>query len=174
MKIRAVICFVCAASMATALSQGPATEPPAELKKLSWYIGEWSGKVKWSMPGTPLTEEDMSFKNEWDGQFIKSTSVMSMSGQKMTETSFTGWNPKTKKYFAYTFTNFAPTPRVEHGEVDGDKFVFTSEPWEVGGMEMVGRALVAKKSDTEVGFVLEFKLGDKFEKVAEGTFRKKK
>src|SRR5687767_12459664 len=86
------------------LAQAPDLAPPPELKKLDWYIGEWSGKVKWSMMGMPPTEEETSFKNEWEGQFLKSTSVMTMSGMKMTEVSFIGWNPKTKAYDAYIFT----------------------------------------------------------------------
>lgn len=169
-----ILFLVLAASICTlGLGQVPSMDPPAELKKLDWYIGEWMGKVKWTMPGMAPTDEEMSFKNEWEGQFIKSSAVMSMSGQKMTETSFVGWNAKTKKYDSYTFTNFSPMPRIEHGEMDGDKFVFTSDPWDVGGMEMIGRASMVKKSDKEIAFVLEFKLGEKFEKVGEGTFKKK-
>ena len=173
MKIRAFVCLVLASWSVLGLAQTPTIDPPAELKKLDWYIGEWTGKVKWSMPGMPPTDEEMSIKNVWDGQFIKSSSIMTMSGQKMMETSFVGWNAKTKKYDSYTFTNFAPTPRIEHGEMDGDKFAFTSDPWDVGGMEMIGRASMVKKSDKEFTFILEFKLGDKFEKVGEGSFKKK-
>jgi hypothetical protein len=158
-----------------AFAQAPSMDSAPELKKLDWYIGKWSGKVKWTMPGMPEAEEAMSFTNTWDGQFLKSTSVMDMMGMKMTESSYLGWNPKEKRYESYTFTNFAPTPRIEHGEMKGENtMVFTSLPWDVGGMEMSSRATLVKKSDTEVSFVLEFKMGDKFEKAGEGTFKKQK
>jgi hypothetical protein len=158
---------------ATLFAQAPSMEPPAELKKLDWYLGEWSGKVKWSFPDMPASEEDMSFKNEWEGQFMKSTSTMSMSGMKITEVGYTGWNAKTKKYDSYTFTNFAPTPRIEHGEIDGDKVVFLSEPWEVMGADMTSRVTMMKKSAAELSFTIDFKMGENWQKVAEGSLKKK-
>lgn len=174
MKFRILVVLAFALVSVMGMAQAPDLAPPPELKKLDWYIGEWSGKVKWSMMGMPPTEEETSFKNEWEGQFLKSTSIMTMSGMKMTEVGFIGWNPKTKLYDAYIFTNFAPMPRIEHGEADATRFIFTSEPWAVGGMEIVGRATMNKKSADELGFVLEFKMGEKWEKVGEGTFKKKK
>jgi hypothetical protein len=172
MKVRQLL-VVGLAVFGLGIAQEPQMAPAPELKKLEWFLGEWNGKVKWSMPGMDATEETMSFKNEWEGQFIKSSSVMSMSGTKMTEVGYIGWNPKTKKYDNYTFTNFAPTPRIEHGELDGDKMTFTSDPWDVMETPVVGRATVTRKSPTELAFLLEFKMGDAWQKVAEGAFKKK-
>ncbi|HRK22692.1 MAG TPA: hypothetical protein PLX06_12825, partial [Fimbriimonadaceae bacterium] len=138
--------------------------PPAELKKLDWYLGEWSGKFNFTMPDMQ-GEAAFSFKNEMDGNFIRTTSVMEFSGMKMTETTFLGWNDKVKKYEQYTFTNIANTPRIERADPGDAKWVFLSEPWNAGGAEVVSRATLTKKSATEMEILLEFKEGDKWSKV---------
>ena len=155
-------------------AQEPTMAPPPELKKLQFLVGEWTGKMKWSMPG--MTEaSDMPFKVEWEGQFLKTTSTMTMAGMSMVETAYIGWDAKRKDYTSWTFTNFAPQPRIEHGKFEGDKFVSVSEPWDVGmGEPTTGRATITKVTDIMVNFMLEFKEGDKWNKVAEGTFTKKK
>ncbi|SRR5581483_3736159 len=172
MKRTASILFATIVS-AVCFAQQMNMEPPAELKKLSWVLGSWSGTLNWTAPDMQMSGT-MTWKAEWENQFLKMTTVTEMSGMKMVETSYTGWNAKKKSYDSYTFTNFAPTPRIEHGTLTGDKFVSISEPWEVGGSPTptVGRATLVKKSDTEATMILEFKEGEKWTKVAEGTFKK--
>ncbi|HZH97891.1 MAG TPA: DUF1579 family protein, partial [Fimbriimonadaceae bacterium] len=135
-------------------------------------IGEWSGTTKWVMQGME-GEGPMTMKNEWEGQFLKSATVTEADGVKMTELSLLGWNAKTKKFDSWTFTNFGATPRLEHGELEGDKLVMASEPWDVMGQKMEGRGTMTKKSATEILFILEFKMDGKWVKAAEGTYRKK-
>ncbi|HWP31474.1 MAG TPA: DUF1579 family protein [Fimbriimonadales bacterium] len=151
----------------------PSMTPPEEIRKFGWMVGEWSGKMKWLMEGME-GEMDMTLKNEFEGQFLKTTSAMDMMGEKFTEVSFMGWDASKKRYSSWTFTNFAPLPRIEHGTMDGNKLVFISEPWLVMSEEpTVSRATLTKISDKEVSFTLEFKQEEKWEKVAEGTFKKK-
>jgi len=147
--------------------------PPEEIRKLGWMVGEWNGKWKWLMEGM---EGDvvMTLKNEFEGQFLKTTSSMDMMGAKFNEVGFIGWDSSKKRYSSWTFTNFAPLPRIEHGSFEGNKFVFISEPWTVTPEEtVVSRATLTKTSDNEISFLLEFKQDEKWEKVAEGTFKKK-
>jgi len=159
--------------MATCLSQAQPTQPSPELKKLDWTIGTWIGNVKWTMEGQAM-DAPMTMKTEWDGPFLKSTSTMEMMGMKMLETSYTWWDAEKKKYFMTTYTNFGATPRNETGVHEGDKCVWISDPWSTGmpGGPTVSRATLTRKSSTEVAFILEFKEGDKWAKVGEGTFKK--
>lgn len=150
-------------------------EVPAELKAMSFYIGTWKGNVTWSMPGMDAATEETSMVNTWSGQFIKSESKMNVGGMEMVEATYIGWDPEKKKYSSYAFTNISATPRIEWGVAkDANTFVFESEPWDVMGQKTVGRGTMTKVSDTELKFMLEFKSGDSWMKVAEGSFKKVK
>lgn len=156
-----------------AFAQMPSLEPPAEVSALKWMVGEWTSKMHWTMEGQEM-DVDMTLKNEFEGQFLKQTSVTDMMGMKFNEVGYLGYDKAKKKYFMYTFTNFGPTPRIEWGTFENNRMVMISEPWDAGmGAPMTSRATLTKKSDTEVHFLLEFKNGDKWDKVGEGTFKKK-
>ena len=156
------------------MSAGQEMGPSPELKKMDWMIGKWSGNVKWSIPGTPETEAPMDYECTWDGNFIKSSSTMEMAGMgKMTETGYLGWDAKNSKYVMYVFTNFSHDPRIERGTLDGNKLLMVSDPFNVQGQDIVGRATQTRKDDGSVHFLLEFKMGEEWAKVAEGTFKKK-
>lgn len=145
-----------------------------EMKKLDWFLGSWSGKVNWTMPDM-TGETDYAFTNEVVGQFIRSTSKMVVAGMSIEEVGYIGYDPDKKKYSSHTFTNMAPTPRVEWGVADGDsKLVFHSEPWNVMGSATSSRATILRKGADEMSFILEFKTGETWSKVGEGNFKRKK
>ncbi|MGI8923081.1 MAG: DUF1579 family protein [Fimbriimonadales bacterium] len=166
--------FIVALAALLAFALAPAQEKPsAEMERIAWMIGDWNGKVKWSMEGMNETVE-LPYKAVTEGNFLKSTSSFQMMGMRFSETSFLCWDAAKKRYSSYTFTNFAPTPRVEHGTFEIDKMVMISEPWSVDPKgPTTSRASVTKKSDKVVHFLLEFKEGEKWVKVAEATFTKK-
>lgn len=173
MKTRIGLMAILVATWAGAFAQ--LVQAPAELKKLDWLLGTWEGKVAWTMPGMS-GDSTMTMKSEWDGAFFKSVSTTDMGGMKSVETGY-GWYDKDKKLYKFcTFTNFAPTPRFESGTFENDTLTMVSDPWETGmpGPATVARATMVKKSATEATFMLEFKNGDKWDKVAEGKFLKKK
>jgi hypothetical protein len=157
---------------ALASAQAPNMSIPAEVKKLDWLLGEWSGTIKWVMPGMEGSGP-MNLKNNWEGQFLKCSTVTEAEGMKMTEESYFGWNAEKKQYDCWTFTNFAPTPRRDSGHLTGDRLVMTSEPWEISGEKIEGRGTMTKNSPTELGFLLEFKMEGKWVKAAEGILKKK-
>lgn len=162
---------ICAIAMGMGAAQGP-MDPPAELKKLDWMLGEWTSTVRW----TYLTTTDVAYtvKCEWDGQFLRVTSRMEMLGMTMTETAYYGWDASSKRYRGWTFTNFSSDPRIESGTLNENALVMTSEPWNVGiGQPTVSRATLTRKSSTEIHFLLEFKDNDRWTRGAEGTFTKK-
>ncbi|MBA3725133.1 MAG: hypothetical protein H0W86_01460 [Armatimonadetes bacterium] len=164
--------FIVALAALLAFALAPAQEKPsAEMERIAWMLGDWSGKVKWSIKGMNETV-DMPYKAVMEGNFMKSTSSFQMMGMSFSEMSYLCWDSAKKRYSSYTFTKFAPTPRIEHGTLEGDKMVMISEPWTVEG-PMTSRATITKKSDKEVHFLIEFKEGDKWVKTAEGTFTKK-
>lgn len=162
---------LCGMAMGAFAQQMPT--PPEELKKLSWMLGEWEGTFSWTMPGM---EGDMAMqlKCEMDGMFLRQTSKMEMQGALATESAFLGWNGIEKRWDMWTFTNFAPTPRVEHGTMEGDTLTTISDPWLVEGMgEVVSRTTTTKVSDTEFRAKLEFKQGDQWMEVANLSMKKK-
>lgn len=172
---RFILSFVALLLFVGAHAQAPSMEAPPEIAKLTWTHGTWSGKVKFTMAGTPDMDADQTMTIEEDGQFLKAVTLTEMMGMKMKETTYMGWNADKKLYSAHTFTNFSPEPRVEWGTIEGDVWTMTSEPWKVGGQPepTTGRVTLTRKSDTEMAFLLEFKEGDKWSKVAEGKLTKK-
>ncbi|MCB8932096.1 MAG: DUF1579 domain-containing protein [Fimbriimonadaceae bacterium] len=167
--LAATLLLVCA----LANSQVPDMGPAPELKKFEWMVGNWSGTMKMSMEGMEM-EGKMTHHAEWSGPFLRGTSKWEMEGFTMNEEFFMGWDPEKGKYSSYTFTNLAPTPRIEWGVAQGDTVVFTSEPWKTdpNGEATVSRASMTKLSDTELKFVLEFKAGDDWVKAGEAIFKK--
>jgi hypothetical protein len=160
--------------LAAGLANAQIAPAPPELKELDFVLGDWSGKVKYTMEGQPM-EGVITWKVEKDGLFLKQTTVTELSGMKLTETAFVGWDAKKKKYSCHTFTSFSPIPRVEWGEVKGGKAVFTSEPWDAGlpGGPVVGRG-TAVRQGSDILFTLEFKNGEKWEKVGESLLKRVK
>lgn len=173
MKVARIFATLILGLLATAGFCQPGMAPHEELKKLDWMIGEWTGKLKWTMEGME-GEGAMTYKCEWDGNFIKNSAVTDMAGMgKMTETAYLGWDEKNKQYVIHCFTNFSHDPRIERGTLDGNKLILVSDPWNTGGQTMVGRATTVKNDDGTLLFTLEFKMEDKWVKAAEGTFKKK-
>lgn len=154
-----------------ALAPAQDMAPPEELGKLSWMFGTWKGSVHMNMQGMEM-DADMTVTGKMEGMFARVDTVMDMQGMKMVENGYVGWDAKEKCYKSWTFTNFSSDPRIEKGQLTGDTFVSTSEPWTVMGDTMVGRGTMKKLSDTEIAFVLEFKEGDKWTKAAEGKLKK--
>ena len=169
--VKKIFVAVLAAFAAAASAQMP--EVSAQVKALDWMLGEWSGTVKWTMMGTE-SETKMDWKGEREGLFLKRSTTTEVMGMKMTEIGYSGWDPSKKKYWTHIYTNFAPGPRFEQGELKGDVFVSVSEPWDTGSGSglTTGRATFTKKG-ADIHYILEFKNGDKWDKVAEGTFKKK-
>lgn len=157
---------------ASAFAQVPDLNPPKQITDLSWSVGEWSGTMHWDMQGQQ-SDGPTTLVIDMEGQFLRQKSTQEVMGMAMTETAYMGWNEKDKRYDCWSFTNFAPTPRLEHGTVNGNTWVMESEPWDVMGQLTTGRSTVTKVSDTEMKMVLEFKMGDTWTKVSEGTLKKK-
>lgn len=136
---------------------------PKEVRDLAWMVGTWSGSGKIAFGGHE-TDITSTMAVSFDGQFLKEVSSDKSSQYELTKTSMIGWDPTKKEYVSYTFTNIAPTPRIEHGNMDGNKLVMVSDPWEAEGMKLVGRETMSKISDTKCGLVIEAKISDKWEK----------
>jgi beta-galactosidase/beta-glucuronidase len=159
---------------ASIASAAQAPNPTPELDKLDWARGEWTGTLKFSMSGHLTADFTASLKFERETNFLKSTAKFSTEGMEILETAYIGFDPKEKVYKAWTFSNQAPTPRLDKGTITADSMVFVSEPSDAGmGEPMSSRMTMTKKGDKEMVFLLEFLVGDKWEKAAEGTLTKK-
>lgn len=166
-----------AASIISAFCWGqvPDMGPGPEMQKWDWMVGEWESSSTWNMPDMPEMNVEATMKVEWDGQFLRQTSVSDFEGMmKMTETMMFGYDPYKEKYHSTSFTNMAPTPRIEWGTFEDGKLVMVSEPWQIMGDESVSRATLVKVSNDEIKFKLEFKYGDEWAVISDGTFKRKK
>ena len=172
---RTILIFAAAIATSSAWAQMPELEPSPELKKMSWMMGEWSGTGTFVIPDVPEMDVTISFKAEWDGQFLKQTAINDFGMMQMTETMLLGYDPDKAEYVSYGFSNIAPKPRIEHGKLNGDALVMVSEPWSTMGQEpMVSRSTMTKVDDDTVKMKLEFKMGDNWTVVTDMTFKRKK
>ncbi len=166
------IVAVLAALVVTAPAQMPNMEPPAELKQLEWMLGDWTTKMTWTMEGQAM-EMSGEISCVREGQFIKSTSWFEMMGMKFTEVQYLGWDKDAKKYIGWSFTNFSAAPRIERGDWKGDTLTLVSDPWDAGMGPMESRGTMVRKGKDEGHLTLEFKMEGKWQKVGEGTFKRK-
>ncbi|MCH8275347.1 MAG: hypothetical protein IH851_11215 [Armatimonadetes bacterium] len=171
--MKMMISVLCVMAFGAATAQAPEMGPPAELKKLDWMIGEWTGKWNWTMEGME-GEMTHNVKYEWEGQFMKMTASGEMMGMTFTEVAYTAWDAKEKKLVSWTFTSYAPMPQIDRGTMTGNTIVYISDPWDVPGHDgSVSRACWVKMSDSEMTLLLEFKEGDSWLKAADGVYKKK-
>ena len=136
--------------------------PPKQVTDLGWMVGTWSGSGKISFGGQ-ATAIKTTMTVSFEGQFLKEVAVDDSAGYKLTKTIMTGWQPAKSQFVSYTFTNMAPTARIAHGKMSGNKLVMVAEPWEAEGMTVVGRETMSKISETKFGYKLEFQKGNKWE-----------
>lgn len=130
-------------------------EPPAELAKFSHYLGDWTGKGTYEFMGE---KGDMTQKTKvtMEGQFLKMVTVSDIGGMNMTETSYVGWDAGKKAYMSYTFTNFAPTPRIEKITIKADgSELWECDGWETGMGMTKSRVTMTPKGDKAMSMKLE-------------------
>ena len=171
------ILLIAAASFISTVCFGQAIDmaPPAEMKKFDWMVGEWTSTSKWTMTGMEPMDVTSSFKAEWDGQFLKQAATSDFAGfTKMTETMMLGWDAKRGEYVSYAFTNFAPTPRMEHGKLTGETLVMVCDSWDVMGDVTSSRATLTKVNNDQLKIKLEFKEGDKWNVVTDAVYNRVK
>jgi len=161
----------------------PPTTPPGarpaqaalspELNKLDWLIGSWSGDMAWTAPGMEGNGK-YTTRISRDGHFLKLESSMASDSGTYTETSYLSYDPVSKKYVMYNFTNASPVPRIQRGDMTSDSvFVSTSDPWDMGtGTPMTARSTVTMKTKDEVHYLVEFNLNGQWTKAGEVTLKK--
>ena len=97
-----------------------------------------------------------------------------MGGVPFTETSYLGYDPKTKKYVMYSFSQMSPVPRIERGTLTGDNMVFISDPWDMGsGTPMTSRATLTRKGNDEVVLLIEGQNAGQWTKIGEANLKRK-
>lgn len=83
------------------------------------------------------------------------------------------YDAEKKKYVSWWYDQMAAEPVESDGEFVGERLVFVSKPVEAPGMgSATFRSTYDKKSDTELLFILEMKMGEEWIKFMEGTFKR--
>ncbi|GMV88508.1 MAG: hypothetical protein AMXMBFR81_14390 [Chthonomonas sp.] len=170
---RLLLTFPLILAVASCFAQMPDLSPPKELAKLDFMKGSWSGSGTMTMEGQTMPFSG-TMTNATEGQFLKLDSVNDMAGLKMTEMAYVAYDAANSRYTIYTFTNFSPAPRIEHGKFEGEKFVTVSEPWNVMGQKHVSRTTMWKVDADTLGLKLEFQIDDRWVPSLETTFKRKK
>ncbi len=159
--------------VAASLTQAQMTVPmPAEMKALSFLMGEWEGTMKMTLPGaTQVMDVKSTVSVKEFGAYQETVYTMEMPGMsKFTGKSFLRWNPTTKQYQSWTYDTAADEPREETGTLTGNTLTMVSRPQ--GGM--VTRIAYSKGTKDTVNFLIEMKSGDKFEKLGDCVYTRKK
>lgn len=155
----------------------PDMKPPAEIKQAAFLLGEWSGELTFfEMDGT--TNKSMghiSSKMTLGGRFVSSTFKTTVPGMgEMEGLQLLAYDSDVKKWHAWWYDNMSSSAMVFRGTIENGKLFMVSDPTPMPGMgDVVMRALWEKKSDTEVFFRLEMKIGDDWMKLIECTYKKK-
>jgi len=96
-----------------------------------------------------------------------------MEGMQIGGLFLATYDAEKKKYVSWWYDQMAAEPVESEGEFVGEKLVFVSRPVEAPGMGSASfRSTYDKKSDTELVFTLEMKMGEEWIKFMEGTFKK--
>lgn len=100
--------------------------PPAELKKLSMFDGNWTAKQH--MFESPMGPESnstgkASYKWMFDGMHMEGTHQLQMGGKAMTGRSTWGWDPDRKQYQIVWTDNLAPLTYVYYGTFAQDNMM---------------------------------------------------
>ena len=169
------ILLIAAASIISALCWGQEFNltPSPEVQKLDWLIGNWESSGVWTMEGIVMNV-DTTVKVEWDGKFLRHTTVSDFGMMKMTETMMFGYDPAKEWYFASAYTNMSATPRIEYGRLVGSTLVMVSDPWQIEGDTTVSRVTIVKVNNDEYTFKLEFQEGEKWNVINKSVFKRKK
>ena len=167
---RALFTLLAVVSIASALAQ--TTDPPSQITDLKWMVGTWTGSGKFAIQGMEM-DMTVTITCSIEGQFLKTVAVNDYGAIKMEETQYTGYDADKKEYFAYSFTNVSPAPRVQRGKMEGASLVMLSEPWTVMGDTMTARGTTTKVSETKMKMGLDFKNDDKWDKASEIELTKK-
>jgi len=142
---------------AVAFAQMGPPKPGPELKKLDYFVGNWTseGDMKPGPmgPGGKITTTD---KLEWmDGGFfvVIHSNWKSVSMGDGTGIAFMGYDPNEK---VYTYDEFNSAGEANHskGTVDGDTWTWTSDV-KMGPMTMKGRFTMKIVSPTSYTYKFE-------------------
>lgn len=150
---------------------------PVEVKKLDFLAGNWSAEQKTYMPGSNTAQTSpASVRCQWilQGRFLSyryQTSFPGM-GDYQGQLLFT-YDPEAKTYRSWWFDSMSAQVSASEGNFEGSKLIMVSKPEEVPGMGIVSmRTTFEPKPNKEVYFLLEMKMGEKWEKMLEADFKR--
>jgi len=172
-----VFSFVLFVVASSAQAQMDMLKPAPELKKLDYFLGNWSleGDMKPGAmgPGGKMTETEA---NKWmDGDFFLQCNVefKSTNMGNGTGVAYMGYNSDEK---VYTYDAFNSMGEAEHskGTLDGDTWNWASED-KMGGMKMKTHFIIKTLSPTSYTFKFDMSQdGTTWNTVMEGKATKTK
>jgi len=177
MKRFVVLASVLLGSMAMAGQGMRLPPPPAELGKVAFFAGKWTGNLKvYGMGQTPVAcKATLLGKKTLDNRYYQTNHTMDMGKMgKMEGMHLLSYDPMKKQYKAFWFDSSVPSVMEMSGNFQGNTLIMVSKPTEVPGMPapMIMRTTFVKKSNSAYDFKLEAKEGDKWSPMIVGGYRK--
>ena len=153
-----------AAPAVAATPPPPAPKPAAELDQLKMFEGTWRCDGK--QPAGPMGPEQVyksSFKGKKDVDsfwlaFEYSQKKSKVHNMPITAKGFLGYDPAAKKYVTMGVDNMGGSISESSSGWEGDKLVFSGDG-QMGGQKISFRETYTKKSDKEMTWSGEMKMG---------------
>jgi len=151
---------------------------PEEVSKFDNWVGTWTAKEKFYMPGAkePMENEGvMTITKSLGGRYIEGRYSTEMMGQKMEGMHLMTYDPDRKKWIGYWFDSAAPGIMEMEGDLVGNKLTMVSKPVAIPGMadKQTFRATWDTKDKDNVLFLLELQTGNDWAKMIESEYKRK-
>jgi hypothetical protein len=166
-----------AAPVAAATPPPPAPKPAAELDQLKMFEGTWRCDGK--QPAGPMGPEQVyksSFKGKKDVDsfwlaFEYAQKKSKVHNMPIMAKGFLGYDPAAKKYVTMGVDNMGGSISESSPGWEGDKLVFSGDG-QMGGQKISFRETYTKKSDKEMTWAGEMKMGKDWVNVGTDTCKK--
>ena len=166
-----------AAPAVAATPPPPPPKPAAELDQLKMFEGTWRCDGK--QPAGPMGPEQVyksSFKGKKDVDsfwlaFEYSQKKSKVHNMPITAKGFLGYDPAAKKYVTMGVDNMGGSISESSPGWEGDKLVFSGDG-QMGGQKISFRETYTKKSDKEMTWSGEMKMGKDWIPVGTDTCKK--
>lgn len=166
-----------AAPAAAATPPPPAPKPAAELDQLKMFEGTWRCDGKQAAgPMGPEQVYKSSFKGKKDVDsfwyaFEYAQKKSKVHNMPITAKGFLGYDPASKKYVTMGVDNMGGSISESSPGWEGDKLVFSGDG-QMGGQKISFRETYTKKSDKEMTWSGEMKMGKDWINVGTDTCKK--
>jgi hypothetical protein len=151
--------------------------PPAEMKKLDFMMGTWTGKETMHSPDgkSVMLDGTVVLKRTMGGMWIQETHKSVARGQTFLDAEqLTTYDARTKKWKGWWFDNSMPMPIEMTGTLTGNTMVTLSRAVAMPGMpgNVTVRTTMTKKSERSITMKVEMQTQGKWSTLISASYQK--